>query len=107
MTDNPFDDFSLLTLAASRTIVGQEFVRTNDAGPDVVLRLTAAESVGSSPDGGPFPDRPFRLMFLGPADPQLTQGMHDLDHPDHELPGLFLVPVGPANDGLQYEAIFT
>jgi hemoglobin len=99
-------DLSSINLRMCQALIGHEFVRRNDAGPDVVLRLTAAESAESGTGGGPFPDRPFRLVFLGPADPQLTQGMHDLDHPNHEFSGLFLVPTGPDGDGFQYEAVF-
>jgi Domain of unknown function (DUF6916) len=107
MTENPFADLSLLTLAASRTLVGQEYVRSNDAGPDVVLRLLSAEPARRDPTVTEDADRPFSLIFLGPIDPILTQGMHDLDHPEHPLKGLFLVPIGDNGQGPQYQAIFT
>jgi len=107
MTDDPEQGFAQLTLAACRTLIGEEFRRPHDAGPDVVLRLIAAESVRRDPTADTAGDRPFSLLFNGPLDPVLTQGMHDLEHPEHPLRGLFLVPVSRDDEGCQYEAIFS
>jgi hypothetical protein len=108
MTDDRFLELGTLTLDAARTMVGQEFVRSHDSGPDIVLRLFAAEAVRLDPSAQPNPSgRPFSLLFKGPTDPQLTQGIHDLGHVEHPLPGIFLVPVGRSDDGFTYEAVFS
>ena len=95
-----------LTLAESRTLIGQAFVRRNEAGPDVVLVLEAAEKVRRDPGATTAGDRPFTLLFQGPAEPRLTQGMHDLDHDGHPFPDLFLVPVAAEAEHAWYEAVF-
>jgi predicted phosphoribosyltransferase len=50
---------------------------------------------------------PFALVFRGPAGGHLPQDMYDLKSGDFELPGIFLVPLGPDADGMLYEAVFT
>ncbi len=50
---------------------------------------------------------PFTLLFLGPGEYYLQQGMYRVEHPDLEPFELFLVPVGPDQRGMQYEAVFT
>lgn len=100
-------DLAALTLAEARALVGEVFVRPNDAGPDVPLRLTAAEQDPRDPRAGLAADRPFSLYFHGPRDPRLTQGRHDLLHPSRPFAGVFLVPVGDADGGLQYQAVFS
>jgi len=108
MTEDRYRELGTLTLHAARTMVGQEFVRLNEDGPDIILRLVAAEAVRQDPSAQPSGSgRPFSLLFQGPADPQLTQGIHDLGHAEHPLPGIFLVPVGRRDDGFTYEAVFT
>ncbi len=99
-------DLAGLTLAACRDLVGQDFVRRNPDGPDVVLHLESAEQARRDPTADRSADRPFSLLFRGPADPRLTQGMHDLEHPRRPLPGIFLVPVGADGGGVRYEAVF-
>jgi len=106
MTDDTQLDLAQLTLVASRALIGQEYVRRNDAGPDVTLRLISAETQRRDPTTGGDADRPFSLLFRGPADPRLTQGRHDLEHPRQSLAGIFLVPVQSDADGLVYEAVF-
>jgi hypothetical protein len=108
MTDDRYLELSTLTLTTARTMVGRQFIRPNDAGPDIVLRLIAAEPARRDPSAQPTESgRPFSLLFQGPADPRLTQGMHDLEHAEHPLTGIFLVPVGQKDDGFTYEAVFS
>ena len=108
MTADRYADLANLTLDAARAMVGQQFIRSHEAGPDIVLSLIAAEPARRDPTARPTASgRPFSLLFKGPADPRLTQGMHDLGHPDHPLAGIFLVPVGQNDDGFTYEAVFS
>ena len=108
MIDSRLPDLGRLTLAGIRNHLDQDFLRRNEGGPDVVLRLVAAERVQRDPTA-PADDsgRPFSLLFRGPADPRLTQGMHDLEHPELPLAGVFLVPVGGDGAGCDYEAVFS
>lgn len=57
---------------------------------------------------------PFSVLFHGPLEPVLPQGIYHLEHEQFRLPGLFIVPIGPANPAepgqaatsMQYEAVF-
>ncbi|MCB1183237.1 hypothetical protein KDM41_07375 [bacterium] len=99
-------DLATLTLATARTLVGRVFVRRHDAGPDVELRLVAAEPGRRDPADASGADRPFSLRFTGPTEPVLTQGMHDLDHPETPFAGLFLTRIMAAGPAPVYEAVF-
>lgn len=48
----------------------------------------------------------FSIIFRGPADRALSQGMWRLEHPALGEFDLFIVPIRHDGDGLQYEAIF-
>ncbi len=59
-------------------------------------------------NSGPNPagQEVFSLLFRGPQAPFLPQGIHTLVHPHLGEMSLFLVPVGQAPDGFQYEVVF-
>lgn len=59
---------------------------------------------GTGPDG--TVRQQFALVFRGPADPQLTQGIWELEHDHFGEIGIFLVPLGPDAEGPRYEAVF-
>ena len=48
----------------------------------------------------------FSLLFQGPHDRLLPQGTYQFDHDQIGSFPLFIVPVGAAKSGLQYEAVF-
>lgn len=75
------------------------------AGGDIPLRLIEASPLGPASDD---PQRAaFSLVFSGPSERPLSQGMFEIRHPQLGTLPLFLVPVGPDPDGcLRYEAIF-
>jgi ribosomal protein S18 acetylase RimI-like enzyme len=49
----------------------------------------------------------FSLVFASSDSPWLTQGTYTLQHPDFSEIALFLVPLGPGREGMQYEAVFS
>jgi hypothetical protein len=49
---------------------------------------------------------PFSLVFRGPFEPFLEQGIHRLEHEELGRLDLFLVPIGPDEAGMRYEAVF-
>lgn len=49
----------------------------------------------------------FSLIFAGPASPCLPQRLYELSHAGMGNVELFLVPVGPDETGMQYEAAFS
>jgi hypothetical protein len=49
----------------------------------------------------------FSLLFRGGPTPPLAQGVHGLEHARLGRLDLFLVPLGPDEEGQRYEAVFT
>lgn len=48
----------------------------------------------------------FSIVFRGPQRPFLPQAIYKLDHDSLGSLELFLVPIGPDEEGMRYEAIF-
>jgi len=48
----------------------------------------------------------FSVIFRSEAGPQLQQQIVRVRHENFENLDLFLVPLGPAGDGMDYEAVF-
>ena len=51
-------------------------------------------------------ERPFSIVFRGPRDPLLPQRIYRMEHEEIGAFEIFLVPIGPDEEGLLYEAIF-
>jgi hypothetical protein len=75
-------------------------------GADGPLALSLASVTRFPQRPGSVRAEPFALLFVGPAAPRLPQGIHRLVHPDLGSLEVFLVPVGPQDSGLAYEAVF-
>ena len=48
----------------------------------------------------------FSILFRGPLDKMLGQGMHAFEHDEMGPFELFIVPIERAEDGVYYEAVF-
>lgn len=52
--------------------------------------------------------QPFSLVFLGPVSQQyLLQSTFHLEHPQMGVLDMFIVPLGPQGERMQYQAIFS
>ena len=49
---------------------------------------------------------PFSIVFRGPLQPVLSQGIRHIEHNGLGELALFLVPIGPDETGMRYEAVF-
>ncbi len=49
----------------------------------------------------------FSVIFRGPGEPVLPQQVYSLEHKGLGKLDLFLVPLGPDEGGILYEAVFT
>lgn len=49
---------------------------------------------------------PFALLFRGPKAPVLPQRIYQFDFEDLGSVEIFIVPIGPDDSGMRYEAIF-
>ena len=61
----------------------------------------------AAPDDDPDRREPFSLVFHGPKDAPLEQGVFSIRNETMGELDLFLVTIGPDKDGLRHEAIFT
>jgi hypothetical protein len=50
---------------------------------------------------------PFSIVFRGPREPILPQRIYRFEHETLGAFDLFIVPIGPDDAGMQYEAVFT
>ena len=109
---------TLLTHQFFAPLVGVSFATA--AGDDVIpLRLEDVTPLPSPRrrsltgkivpvEAGMVRREPFSLMFVGPPDPVLPQAIYRMTAPEAgETPlEIFIVPLGPEDGGIVYQAIF-
>ena len=69
-----------------------------------------ARLIDVSPMGetvGPTGRRAFSVVLRGPANDAPEQGMYGVEHEVLGRVDLFMVPIGPDDEGMKYEAVFT
>jgi hypothetical protein len=94
-------DLTTVTAADFRGAIGRPF-HVAHAGGELDLRLVdVAEWADSQRDAGAF-----TLLFVGPPGPHLPQAIYALTDASLGIVELFLVPIGPAEGGNGYEAVF-
>ena len=72
------------------------------------LELTEVTSLGErDPGERQVRSHPFSLLFAGPREPLLDQGIRRLRHPELGEIDLFLVPIDQTSRSALYEAVFT
>lgn len=95
----------VLTLDLFRPLVGRSFRLSNEDG--VELRLSAAEPLPAPKYATAVPLRAsFELIFLGPKTPLLPQMIHRMETEGVDPLEIFIVPIGPIEDAMGYQAIF-
>ncbi len=84
--------------------VGEIFRLKLESGDTVDVELTEAEvNKALETRGG---RAPFALVFRGASDLMLPQRLYELQHQKMGDLTLFLVPIGPDDKGMQFEAVF-
>lgn len=86
--------------------LGDTFTIEMEGGESVEATLADVSDRGDAPSDGER-DRAFSLVFRGPDEARIPQGIHRLRHPELGEMDLFLVPVGPDDEGARYEAVFS
>lgn len=94
-------DLISLSAADFRDYLGSQFEL-----PDAPFKSELLEVNDLPAEGMSGVREPFSLIFRGPSDQTLPQGTHRLEHDKLGSLELFLVPVGPDEDGMLYEAVF-
>jgi hypothetical protein len=93
-----------LTLDTFAPRIGERFRLSAAEGNAIDATLIEATPLGASARGG---RQPFSLVFLGPLAPVWPQRIYHVEHEALESCDLFLVPIGPRDGGMQYQAVFT
>lgn len=96
-------DLGDLTHEVWAGLVGETFTVRVDDETAVRLELSSAEQAA----GVDRPDSAHSVVFRGPGDVFLEQRTWPVSHPTIGEHQLFLVPIGDADGGYQYEAVFT
>lgn len=82
--------------------LGSTFRVYADASNPLDVELISATELGEEAKQG----RPFSIVFRGSGDVVLTQRIYRMEHAEVGGFELFLVPIGPDEKGLRYEAVF-
>lgn len=80
----------------------QERFALTGAGAGLELALVEVEELGQGASRDAF-----SLRFIGPPSPILPQAIYRLDNAAMGALEIFLVPLGPRDGGICYEAVFT
>lgn len=85
-------------------MAGEAFTIKTDAGEPAVLTLVSVDRLGgdSPREGGPF-----AMLFETVRGPSLAQQTCRLERGEGEALDVFLVPLGPGEAGMRYEAVFS
>ena len=69
--------------------------------------LTTVTELGPAPTREGAPQRaPFSIILRGPMRPILPQRIYHIEHERMGALDIFIVPIGPDQAGMRYEAIF-
>lgn len=91
-----------MTLATFTELLQSDFrILTGGDRPAVAMKLVQAEDRGSSPH-----QEQFAILFRGPLEPALGQGLYQMEQDRLGSFDMFIVPVARDAQGYQYEAIF-
>jgi hypothetical protein len=85
---------------------GETFlVSAEPSGKPLELTLTSVTSWGAPDAAGTSSS--FTLLFHGPSEPPLPQRIYPFEHPTLGAFEIFIVPLGPLEGRMQYEAVFS
>jgi hypothetical protein len=94
-----------LTEAEFSKHLNTKFQFKRDGQESLDLELVEVKGYPSSPSEHAGMER-FSAFFNGPTEPRLPQGTYSLQHDQMGDFDIFIVPIGPADDGVHYEAVF-
>ena len=97
------------TQATFANHVGEKFrinLESSDPLELELINVTDLASGEAARDPKPGRQEPFSLLFCGPAQPLLPQQIYPFEHSVIGKFEMFIVPIGPNQDGMLYEAVF-
>ena len=93
------------TGATFQTRLGEPFrIHGGGSSPVDVVLVEVSEAAAPWREGR---RAPFAIVFRGPLAPVLPQRIYTMDNADLGSFDLFLVPLGPDEQGMRYEAVFS
>ncbi|WP_410001702.1 DUF6916 family protein [Singulisphaera sp. GP187] len=98
-----------LTCQDFSPLVGESFLAKPESAPPLSLTLIEAKLLRPQlvPVPGLAARTPFSVVFRGPVDSRLEQGLSRVQHCRFGILDLFLAPIGPQTDVAHFEAIFS
>src|SRR5262245_24991475 len=91
-----------LTASRFASQIDTTFLVVLDGAPPVALELFEVSETDSTPA-----HEQFSILFRGPLDRVLSQGMCRMEHAALGRLVLFIVPIGLDAQGMQYQAVFS
>ncbi len=98
-------DLGSLTHKDFQACLGQTFTLTPENGDALELELIQVKPIGVF-DPEVDARQSFSVLFRGPLEPSLPQRLYRIDNATFGEQILFLVPVGPDERGMLYDATF-
>ena len=96
-----------LTGADFRSHLNQTFRIHTESSEPLEYELIEVSEVGpDSREGDAGARRSFSSLLRGPAEPVLPQAIYRIEYAEMGALDIFLVPIGPDNQGMRYEAVF-
>ena len=86
---------------------GEPFRLHCDDGSTLDLELASVAPGPAPPSDAGRQRAPFSIVFRGPLEPVLPQRIYGFEHDELGSFELFIVPIGPDEAGMQYEAVFS
>lgn len=83
--------------------LGETFRLTLPDGETFDVELIEASGTSAPP----LKRQPFSLVFRLPEEIEPIQAIYRVEHEELGAMDLFLVPLGPGKEGMQWEAVFT
>ena len=95
-----------LTHATFTDCLGSQFRLHYGSPAPLAVDLIAVTPLGVQGRPRPPKREPFSLVFRGPRDFYLPQRVYKLEHSALGALEIFLVPIGPDDAGMRFEAVF-
>ena len=95
-----------LRIETFQNLQGDVFRLSAPGDGELELRLTGVAPLSAASAAPGSPRTPFALYFHGPLSPWARQATYRLEHALLGANEMFIVPLGPDERGMRYEAIF-
>jgi hypothetical protein len=96
----------LLQAADFTAYVQQRFHIYAQSGTPLEAELVAVKQISAKPGAGTAKRKPFSIVFRCSDKPPLAQGIYKVENEKMGTLDIFIIPIGPDDEGFCYEAVF-